>query len=109
MDWWNISVFGIIPLASVALLLFVKRKMLWTAPLVSTAGATAFSVLTLPSLLENQEYRNLFFGISIPMQFAVAALLTLAAYAAAYIWKRGREKQKRFQAREREERSHEST
>lgn len=89
-DWWNISVFGIIPLISVIVLFVVKRKLLWMAPLISTVISVTFSVLTLPSLLEVNEYRNIFFGISIPIHFVITVLLTLIAYVVAYVQKRKR-------------------
>lgn len=88
MDWWNSSVFGIIPLLSVILLFVVKRKLLWTAPLISTAVSVAFSVLAMPSLLEVNEYRNLFFGICIPIHVGITVLLTLIAYIVVYLRKR---------------------
>ena len=37
MNWWNVTVFGLIPILSVAIIFYFKRKFLWAAPLISTA------------------------------------------------------------------------
>lgn len=84
MDWWNVSVFGITPVVSVLLVFFVKRKFLWTAPLLSTVLSIAISVLAMPSILSD----NMFWGISIPIHLAIVIILTATAYLVAYILKR---------------------
>lgn len=35
MDWWNILIFGVIPVLTVVIMFIVKRKLLWIAPLIS--------------------------------------------------------------------------
>lgn len=88
MDWWNISVFGIIPVLSVIIIFCVKRKFLWAAPLISTILSVIVSIIAMPSILSDNEYRNMFFGISIPMHFVTAVVLTLIAYIVKHILNR---------------------
>jgi len=88
MDWWNVSVFGIIPVLSVLLVFFIKRKFLWAAPLISTVLSVVISVIAMPSFLSNREARAIFFGISIPMHLVIVVVLTAIAYLVAYLLKR---------------------
>ena len=88
MDWWNVSVFGIIPVLSVLLVFFVKRKVLWVAPLISTVLSVVISVIAMPGFLSNREGRAIFFGISIPMHLVIVVVLTAIAYLVAYLLKR---------------------
>lgn len=83
MNWWNISVFYIIPIASVVFFFFWKRKYLWMAPLISTAISVVISLLAMPSILSDAEHRNMFFGISIMLHILIAVVLTVIAYAAS--------------------------
>ena len=83
MNWWNISVFCIIPIVSVVFFLFWKRKYLWMAPLISTAISVVISLLAMPSILSDAEHRNMFFGISIMLHILIVVVLTVIAYAAA--------------------------
>ena len=88
MNWWNISVFYIIPIASVVFFFFWKRKYLWMAPLISTAISVVISLLAMPSILSDAEHRNMFFDISVMLHILIAVGLTALAYAAAYVWDR---------------------
>lgn len=88
MNWWNISVFYIIPIASVVFFFFWKRKYLWMAPLFSTVISIAISLLAMPSILNDAEHRSMFFGISVMLHILVAVVLTVLAYVAAYFWDR---------------------
>ena len=83
MNWWNISVFYIIPIVSVVFFFFWKRKYLWMAPLISTAISVVISLLAMPSILSDAEHRNMFFGISIMLHILIVVVLTVIAYAAA--------------------------
>ena len=83
MNWWNISVFCIIPIVSVVFFFFWKRKYLWMAPLISTVISVAISLLAMPSILSDAEHRNMFFGISIMLHILIVVVLTVIAYAAA--------------------------
>ena len=83
MNWWNISVFCIIPIVSVVFFFFWKRKYLWMAPLISTAISVVISLLAMPSILSDAEHRNMFFGISIMLHILIIVVLTVIAYAAA--------------------------
>ena len=83
MNWWNISVFCIIPIVSVVFFFFWKRKYLWMAPLISTVISVAISLLAMPSILSDAEHRNMFFGISIMLYILIVVVLTVIAYAAA--------------------------
>ncbi len=84
MDWWNVSVFGIIPVLSVLLVFFVKRKFLWLAPLISTVLSVVISVIAMPSILSD----TMFWGISIPIHLVIVIILTAIAYLVDYILKR---------------------
>ena len=91
MDWWNVLVSVIIPILSVAIVFFVKRKLLWTAPLISTVITFAFYVaahcsvgISLARLLSNDEW-SAFFFLAMIIHFGIAVVLTLIAYFAGYI------------------------
>ena len=88
LNWWNVSVFCIIPIVSVLVVYFVKRKFLWAAPLISTVLSIVISIIAMPSMLSNREHRAMFFGISIPIQLVIVIILTVIAYLVAYILKR---------------------
>lgn len=83
MNWWNISVFCIIPIASVVFFFFWKRKYLWMVPLISVVISVVISLLAMPSILSDAEHRNMFFGISVMLYILIAVGLTALAYAAA--------------------------
>lgn len=85
LNWWNVSVFGIIPVLSVITIFFAKRKFLWLAPLLSTALSVVISIIAMPSIMTYREYRAMFFGISVPIQLAIVIALTLTAYFVAHI------------------------
>ena len=88
MDWWNILIFGVIPVLSVLLVFIVKRKILWIAPLISTFFSIVVSMIAMPSLLSNNEHSAMFWGISIPIHLVIVVILTAIAYLVAYILKR---------------------
>ena len=83
MNWWNISVFYIIPIVSVVFFFFCKRKYLWMAPLISVVISVVISLLAMPSILSDAEHRNMFFGISIMLHILIVVVLTVIAYAAS--------------------------
>ena len=87
LNWWNVSVFCIIPIISVVIVFIVKRKILWMAPLISSVLSVVISIIAMPSILSNREHRAMFFGISIPIQLVIVIILTAIAYLAAYILK----------------------
>lgn len=91
-NWWNVLVFGAIPVFTVAIIFIVKRKLLWTAPLISTAFTfitymAALAPITMAELFSNNEWRG-FFLLAVLMHLAITVVLTVAAYFAAYILKR---------------------
>lgn len=88
MNWWNISVFCIIPIVSVIFFFLWKRKYLWMAPLISTLISIAISLLAMPSILSDAEHRNMFFGISVMLHILIVVVLTAIAYLVAYFWDR---------------------
>ena len=90
--WWNILIFGIIPVLTVAVIFIVKKKLLWIAPLISTVLAfTSYMIalvpITIVELFSNNEWRG-FFLLAILMQLVITVVLTVIAYFAAYILKR---------------------
>ena len=85
--------FILIPVLSVLLVFFLKRKFLWTAPIISTILAVIIStIVSGPALLTVKEYRAMFFGITVPIQFIIAAVLTGIAYTAANILRQKKRK-----------------
>ena len=99
MTWYTPVLFGLnlistinfvlLPAAAVLLLFFLKRNLLWAAPILSTALMTAVDVIAVgPSLLTVGEYRGMFLLVIVPIHLAVAVLLTALAYAAAYLLRR---------------------
>lgn len=94
-DWWNVLIFGIIPILTVAIIFIVKRKWLWTAPLISTSLAfitymVALAPITIAELFRNGEWRG-FFLLAMLMQLVITVVLTVIVYFAAYILKRKQE------------------
>ena len=91
MDWLNVLIFRVIPILSVAILFIGKRKILWTAPILSTALAfitymLAFLPITIVELFCNNEWRG-FFMLAMLMHLGIVIILTMIAYLAAYILK----------------------
>ena len=90
-DVLNILIFVVIPVISVSVLFFRKRRLLWIAPLLSSILAFAVYAITLePSIIKifsNIEWRG-FLLLAMLMQFGIAAVLTAAGYLIAYLLKR---------------------
>ena len=90
-DALNVLIFVVIPVISVSVLFFKKRKLLWIAPLISTVlSFVAYTVALEPSIVKifsNNEWRG-FLLLAMLMQFGIAAVLTAVAYLMAYILKR---------------------
>lgn len=84
MNWWNISVFCIIPIASVIFFFLWKRKYLWMTPLVSVVISVAISLFAMPSILSDEEHRNMFFGISVMLHILIVVVLTAIAYVVGH-------------------------
>lgn len=88
MDWWNVTIFGLIPVLSVAMIFCFKRRFLWAAPLISTVLAIIVSIAAMPSILKDNEHRAMFFGIGLPIHLAVVISLTGISYIIALAIKR---------------------
>lgn len=91
-NWWNILIFGVIPALTVGVILAVKRKFLWTAPLISAVLAfitymISLVPITMAEIFHNNEWRGFLF-LAMFMQFVITAVLTVAACFAAYVLKR---------------------
>ena len=91
MDWWNVLIFGLIPVFTVAIIFFVKRKFLWIAPLISTVLAfityvIALEPITIVELFRNNEWRG-FFLIAMFMHFGIIIVLTVITYFVEHILK----------------------
>ena len=87
MDWWNVSVFGVIPVLTVLFLFFVKRKHLWSAPILSTILAVVISLIAMPAIFEDGEAYNMFFKLVLPIHFAITLILTAVAYGISFVLK----------------------
>jgi hypothetical protein len=88
MDWWNISVFGVIPVLTVLFLFCVKRKHLWSAPIISTILAVIISLIAMPTIFEGGEAANMFFKLVIPLHLLITLVLTGVAYGISFILKK---------------------
>ncbi|MDU4658575.1 hypothetical protein [Clostridium sp. C2-6-12] len=87
MDWWNVSVFIVIPILAVVFLFCFKRKHLWSAPVISTILTVVISLIAMPAILEDGEAYNMFFKLVLPIHFAIALVLTSVAYGISFILK----------------------
>lgn len=87
LNWWNISVFCIIPIFSVVIVFNIKRKILWIAPLISSVLSVVISMIAMPSMFTNREHRAMFFGISMPIQLVIVIIFTVIAYLVVYLLK----------------------
>ena len=92
MDWWNVLIFGVIPVLTVIIIFNVKKKLLWIAPLISTAFAfitymIVLAPITIVELFNNNEWRS-FFLLAMLIHFGIAVVHTAIAYFAAYKLKR---------------------
>ena len=90
MDWWNVSVFGVIPVLCVGILFCLRRTALWTAPIFSAVLTILVRVIAMPSVLSDREHSAMLFGIALPIHLVIAITLTAIAYGAAYLLKKGR-------------------
>lgn len=97
MDWWkwNILIFGIIPVLAVTVIFIGRRKLLWTAPFVSTALSfitymIALAPITIAEIFSNNEWRA-FFILAMLMHLGIVVVLTIIAYIVAFILKRKKE------------------
>ena len=93
-DLLNVLIYGVIPLLTVVVIFFIKRKLLWAAPLTSTAlfvftYLTVFSVsgIEVSDLFGNSEWRA-FFVLAMLIHLVIVITLTAIAYFVAYILKR---------------------
>ena len=89
MDLWQVLVFFTFPVASVLLMFFLKRKVLWISPIISTGLSIIYSLLVMPDLLTVPE-SSIFWRISIPMQLIVVIFFTAIAYIFSWLLKRRR-------------------
>ena len=86
-------IFIVIPVVSVLSVFLVKRKFLWTAPIISTLLVILFSVsISGITLLTEEEYRGMFLVFIVPIQFVIVILLTVILYLVLYVIKRRKNK-----------------
>ena len=88
MDWWSIIFWGVIPVLTVAVVFFIKRKLLWISPLVSTAFAVSYSAIEMPTIISYGEHRAMFFILVMPGHIVIGIILTVIAYLVAHSLKR---------------------
>lgn len=92
MNWWNILIFGVVPILTVVIIFIFNRKILWTVPLVSivlafTTYMIALAPISIVDIFSNHEWRG-FFLLAILMHLGISVVLTVIAYLMAYIIKR---------------------
>ena len=99
MTWYTPVLFGLnlistinfvlLPAAAVLLLFFLKRNLLWAAPIFSTVLMIAVDVIAVgSSLLTVGEARGMFLIVIAPIHLVVTIVLTGLAYVAAYLLRR---------------------
>lgn len=77
--------FGIIPVLTVLFLVCVKRKHLWSTPVISTVLAIIIGLIAMPSIVEGGEAANMFFKLVIPAHFLITLILAGVAYGISFI------------------------
>lgn len=87
-EFRNILQFLVLPLVTVILFYAVKRKYLWTAPIVSSAVWLLLWTIFEPITWKYAEYWQMLLFICLPLHFMSAALYTLSAYLLLWILKR---------------------
>ena len=88
MDWWGFIFWGVIPVLTVVTVFFIKRKLLWISPLVSTAFAVAYSAIEMQTIISYGEHRAMFFILVVPGHIVIGIILTVIAYLVAHSLKR---------------------
>ena len=88
MDWWGFIFWGVIPVLTVVTVFFIKRKLLWISPLVSTVLAVAYSAIEMPTIISYGEHRAMFFILVMPGHIVIGIILTVIAYLVAHSLKR---------------------
>lgn len=95
MDWFNIVIFGVIPVFTVMVVFFLKRKYLWVSPLISTVLAfitynVAFRLSGIESpllkIFTNSEWRG-FLLLALIMHIVITIILTIITYLVIYVIK----------------------
>ena len=98
MDWQNIMIFGILPIITVLSVFFIKKKLLWVSPIISTAlHFTAYMLILglqgmqspIIKIFRNSEWRA-FLLLFLFIQFAITVVLTMIIYLIAHILKHKR-------------------
>lgn len=87
MDTWQVLVFFIFPIASVLLMFFLKKKILWISPIISTVLSVIYSIQVMPSILTVAE-SSIFWAITIPMQLVITVFFTGVAYIISWLLKK---------------------
>jgi len=93
MEWLNILIFGVFPILTVAIIFFTKKKLLWTAPFISTILTfITYAIALEPSIikiLSNNEWRS-FLVLAMLMHLGICVVLTLIAYWVSHIISRNK-------------------
>ena len=84
MDWWNVLIYGIIPVLTVLVILFSKRKLLWISPLISTTLSFIISIIAMPSAFSNKEYQGFLLWAMI-LCFIITDIFTVIGYLVIYV------------------------
>ena len=93
-------IFGIIPILTVIILFFAKRKLLWLSPFVSTIltfmtymviHASQGMQSPIIKIFSNNEWRA-FLLLALLIHFVITVVVTVIAYLISYILKRNESK-----------------
>lgn len=100
MDWQNTLIFLIIPVFTVSIVFFIKKKLLWLSPLISTILAFVAYMMNfrlggmqspIIKIFSNNEWRS-FLLLALLIHFVITVIVTMIAYLVAHILKRKQSK-----------------
>ncbi len=95
MDWYYKEVFFgmnaittlcwiVIPFVIVVLMFCLKRKLLWTSPIIAAIIVILLNVVGSSSIITYSEHRSMFFGLFMPIHLAISIGMTVIAYTINY-------------------------
>ena len=100
MDGWNVLIFGVIPVFSMVVIFSIKRKLLWTAPVISTTLAFITYMIAFRTqgmhtpvikIFSNNEWRA-FFILAMLIHLGIVIFITVIASLVEYILKQKKKK-----------------
>lgn len=80
MDWWNVSIYAVIPIVSVVSVFMFNRKLLWAAPFISFILAV---VVTGIGVGFNEFFENHYqlLWLTMVVNFVIATIFTAVFFS----------------------------